>query len=105
MSVPPGAPECSWPGMKHIRHAGLSDRAGSVPRRGAKARQDPPFIEPEETLLIRPNLVDVQMIIAGVDERLNSRHVPLGIGAACDHLRHLLLADHAHGLLEMGRRG
>jgi len=43
------------------------------------------------------------VIVAGVDKLLNRRDMPLGIGAAGDHLRNLLLADHADSLLEHRR--
>src|SRR5262245_53635916 len=45
------------------------------------------------------------MVEAGLREAEDVLRVQVGIGAAWDHLRHIVLADHLRDLLEMARPG
>jgi len=66
-------------------------------------RQDLAFVEAEESLLIRADLIHVDVVVAGVDAFLNGCDVALGVGPADDDLSDVILAEHLDGLLEVGR--
>src|ERR671932_502580 len=60
--------------------------------------------EPEEAVLVRPDLVEVEVVVAGREvlaDRLEDR---LDVGPAGHGLRRLLLADHGGRLLEVRPR-
>lgn len=54
-----------------------------------EARQHLALIEVEEAGLIRPDLMHVHVVEAGIDELPDRRDVPLGVGTARDVLGHL----------------
>src|SRR5215207_1910377 len=66
-------------------------------------RQDLFLVEVEEGFLVRSDLLDVDLVVAGAGELMDHLPVRLRVGAARHGLRDHLLGDQLGGLLEMGR--
>src|SRR5687767_12914890 len=75
------------------------------PPQGLELGQDFVGVEPEEAVLVRPDLVDVDVVEAGVGVLLDLGPVPLGVRSADHQLGHVLRTDQLSGLLEVGGKG
>jgi hypothetical protein len=64
-------------------------------------RKDFLLVEPHESLLVQADLVDVYVVVAGLDVLLDGVDVSLRVGPADHGLGHIVLADHLGGLLEV----
>jgi hypothetical protein len=60
-------------------------------------------VEIHEAVLIGADLMDVNMVEAGVAEAANHLEMPLQIGPASDDLGHVVLTQELGRLLEVGR--
>src|SRR4051794_27768956 len=74
---------------------------GSVPQR----RQHRALVEIEEAVLVGADLMDVDVVIAGVDVLLDFLQVLIGVRPADDGLGDRLLVDQFGPLFEVGREG
>src|SRR5205085_7882491 len=76
-------------------------RRRSVRRASPELREDLPFVEVEEAVLVGPDLVDRDVVVSGVGELPDRVQVVLRIRPARDELRDVALADVLRGLLEV----
>src|SRR3712207_1879552 len=84
--------------------AALGTKLRTTLRRAlTELRQDLFLVEVEEGFLVRSDLLDVDLVVAGVGELTDHLPVRLGVGAAGHGLRDHLLGDQLGGLLEVGR--
>jgi len=74
-------------------------------RRGSRERRDNfLFVDVEELFLVRPDLVDVDVVVARVEVLLEVLDVVVGVGTAEVGLLDVFLGDGLCGFLEVGRR-
>src|SRR5437870_4689666 len=67
----------------------------------SELRQDLALVEAEEPVLVGADLVDVDLVEAGVLELADQLQMVLGVRAAGDQLCDIVLVDHLRGLLEV----
>src|SRR5918994_196356 len=114
------------PGLRRVLTFGLainprypwvsSRKRRSIPKIGAnrafvqralraQGRQHGALVEVEEAVLVGADLVDVDVVVAGVDVLADRLYVPVGVGAADDALGDRLLVDQFGPLFEVGGEG
>src|SRR3954453_21366850 len=99
--------------IPEIRRNPSPDRAGVCPRYAgagggisiAQRRQHRAFVKIEEAVLVGADLVDVDVVVAGVDVFANRFQVLLRVGPADDALGDRLLVDEFGRLFEMRGEG
>jgi len=81
---------------------GRAGFAGAAVLAGREPRNDLALVEAQEAVLVRPDLVDVDVVEAGVPRRRGSLEMPLRIGAADDGRGDIVLGDELGGGLVVG---
>jgi hypothetical protein len=89
---------------RRLGAGGSRCRGGVDSGDSAELRYDLMLIESEEGLLIRPHLMNVYVVEAGLGVFLNLREMPLRIGSAKDSIRDPHLVEKLYGLLKMLRQ-
>src|SRR5688572_31327128 len=72
--------------------------------RSSDIRQHLSFVEVEEPLLVGADLMDVDVVVAGLLVLTNLGQMGLRVRSADDGLGHVVLTDHLRGLLEVERK-